>query len=388
VTTLAPEDRRRFVRLLHRELDLDAFFDAADRTLAGLIDFDSSCWISLDPATLLPTAHFSREFSSEHLMALAANEFLEEDVNKFALLARAPRPVGILSEATGGNLWRSRRHAEVLAPHGYGHGDELRSVFLDGRSVWGCLALHRQHSRFDQREASLVADIGCYLGPGIRRALLTTAVATESGADSPGLILLRPDDSIETMTPTARRWLGELLDSTCSSDAVPVLVISLAAMVRRVGKGESDDVAKVRAPTRSGGWLLMHASLLEGDADGRVAVMIHPAREPEIAGLIVEAYGLTERERHVTRLVLQGLSTRAIGDDLRVSAYTVQDHLKSVFRKVGVHSRRELVAQLFLQHYAPKVISGATVGWEGWFVDRPATAAESATDLDTRTDAP
>jgi hypothetical protein len=86
--------------------------------------------------------------------------------------------------------------------------------------------------------------------------------------------------------------------------------------------------------------------------------------------------------------VLQGLSTRAIGDDLRVSAYTVQDHLKSVFRKVGVHSRRELVAQLFLQHYAPKVISGATVGWEGWFVDRPATAAESATDLDTRTDAP
>jgi hypothetical protein len=53
------EDRRRFVRLLHRGLGVDAFFDAADRALAGLLRFDTSCWLSLDPATLLPTSHFT-----------------------------------------------------------------------------------------------------------------------------------------------------------------------------------------------------------------------------------------------------------------------------------------------------------------------------------------
>ena len=71
------------------------------------------------------------------------------------------------------------------------------------------------------------------------------------------------------------------------------------------------------------------------DADGRVAVMAHPAREPEIASLIVEAYGLSRREREVARLVLQGRSTRELADDLHVSTYTVQDRLKAVFAKVG-----------------------------------------------------
>jgi hypothetical protein len=48
----------------------------------------------------------------------------------------------------------------------------------------------------------------------------------------------------------------------------------------------------------------------------------------------------------VTRLVLRGTSTRAITDMLCISAHTVQDHLKAVFDKVGVHRRRDLVGLL------------------------------------------
>jgi DNA-binding CsgD family transcriptional regulator len=363
------EAHRRFVRLLHRSLDLDGFFDAADRALAGLLRFDSACWISLDPATLLPTSHFSRELGSEHLLELAANEFLDQDVNKFTDLARAAPPVGTLSQATGGDLWQSPRHAKVLAPHGYADGDELRAAFLDGGSAWGCVALHRRRGRFSDREASLVAEVGGLIGQGIRRAILQTALAADGAAEPPGLILLGGDGSVETMTPPARRWLGELVDSTRDGAALPLLVVSVADRARRAAAGQTREVASVRLPRRSGGWLLVDASLLDGGADGRVAVLLHPAREPELASLIVEAYGLSRREREVTRLVLHGRSTREIAEDLHVSGYTVQDHLKAIFTKVGVSSRRELVAQLFLQHYAPRLQSGATVGTDGWFAD-------------------
>jgi DNA-binding CsgD family transcriptional regulator len=97
--------------------------------------------------------------------------------------------------------------------------------------------------------------------------------------------------------------------------------------------------------------------------------MVYPARQPELASLIVDAYGLSRREREVASLVLRGRSTAEIAGELHVSAYTVQDHLKAIFAKVGVTSRRQLVAQVFQQHYAPRLEAGAGVGPDGWFAD-------------------
>ena len=61
------------------------------------------------------------------------------------------------------------------------------------------------------------------------------------------------------------------------------------------------------------------------------------------------AYGLTGREQEVIRGVFAGYSTKEISARLHISTYTVQDHLKSIFGKVGVPSRGELAHHLALQ---------------------------------------
>jgi DNA-binding CsgD family transcriptional regulator len=96
-----------------------------------------------------------------------------------------------------------------------------------------------------------------------------------------------------------------------------------------------------------------------------VAVIIEPAQPARITSLLMAAYGLTEREQEVTRLVLQGNATAEIAERLVVSAHTVQQHLKRVFEKTGVHSRRELVGKVFFAYYEPRVSDNEQRAAEG-----------------------
>jgi LuxR family maltose regulon positive regulatory protein len=54
---------------------------------------------------------------------------------------------------------------------------------------------------------------------------------------------------------------------------------------------------------------------------------------------------LSERELAVLRLLSTQLSQREIGASLYVSVNTVKTHTKSIFRKLGVSSRAEAVAE-------------------------------------------
>ena len=55
---------------------------------------------------------------------------------------------------------------------------------------------------------------------------------------------------------------------------------------------------------------------------------------------------LTAREHEIVRLLLSNGRVRSIADRLDISPHTVRNHLRSVFRKLGVHSQVELIRKL------------------------------------------
>jgi DNA-binding CsgD family transcriptional regulator len=365
--------RRDIVRLCHAGLDSRTLRVETLRQLRKLIAVDSFWFATADPATLLFTGSVV-EGIPEHLTArFIENEFLQDDVNKWAQLARAARPANALYAATQGRPHDSARYREILAPLHF--GDELRAAVIDGSSCWGFMCLHREQSSsgFTSEEVAFVNQITPRLAAGLRTALLIDNAAMLPESNGPGLLMLADDLSVNAVTPNAERWLEEIADWPRRGE-LPQAIYGIAAQVRvleRDGAAWPGQMPRARIRTPSGQWLMLHASRLSGaGAIGQTAVMLEVARPADVAPLVLHAYNLTEREAHVSQLVLKGLSTGEIAAALSLSALTVQQHLKAVFDKIGVRSRRELTALIFAQQYLPRILSGSSIGADGWFVPK------------------
>lgn len=59
-----------------------------------------------------------------------------------------------------------------------------------------------------------------------------------------------------------------------------------------------------------------------------------------------EKYNLTGREIEIIRVVSEGFSNKEIAERLFISSYTVENHLKNIFEKIGVKNRTSLIHKL------------------------------------------
>lgn len=245
---------------------------------------------------------------------------------------------------------------------------------LDG-TYWGAAGFLREAGDpwFTELEVSFLASLCDAIAEGMRRTLLVTSVPVDTGADmgpdiGPGIVVFDEHGRPESISPAAERWIDEMIElPPPSTPAESKVVQAVAARPRTLGPGQ-DPLglsARSRVRTRSGRWLLLYGTPLSGHGPGRAAVVIQPAPASEIAPIVALAYGLTDRERQVTRLCMHGRSTKAMATALNVSPYTVQDHLKSIFAETGVCPRGELVGQIFLEHYVPRW-EDASDGPAGW----------------------
>lgn len=349
----------RISELAGRGLDLVRFWeDAAEVVSAAVPHYRAPCWFMLDPASLLITSHYDHGEIPELPPEWLANEYYQDDVHDITSVARSERGISTLHEASGGDPTRSPRWRLNMAMG----GDQELLVALRTRAgeAWGMLGLYRApgERQFDRDELELLRGLSPYLAEGARRALLVGEASDPEGPDAPGLVVLDDHWRVESLTPGVERWLAELPEGVWKEGGkLPPSILAVAGRaLRTVDRHDAPgEVAVARVLSREGRWIVLHGAALVAGGARRVAVIVEPAHPARITPLLMAAYGLTHREQEITRRVLCGDSTGEIADRLFVSPHTVQQHLKSVFEKTGVRSRRELVGKVFFGHYEPRL---------------------------------
>lgn len=325
-------------------LELPSLAEAVYGAVAAEIPFGFACFAASDPATGLPTWSSKTRPLGCGDEEFVAVEFGGPDINTLADIARRDPPVGALWADTGGRPETCRRYREFLRPR-FGFTDELRVVFRSRAASWGALALYREGDAppFAAAEARELGTASELLADAVQRCLFSLVSDLDPAHPAgPAVFIIDAADEVTHVSPAARTAIEEL--GGWEHGSLPTSLLAVAAVARTGPVGSA-----TRARGRSGGWMTLRAALLDGPA-GRadVVVSVEPTPRADLSRLALAAHGLTAREEEVAVLVLQGASTKSIASALYLSPHTVQDHLKAIFAKLGVSSRRQMIAQLVL----------------------------------------
>jgi DNA-binding CsgD family transcriptional regulator len=327
VSSWALARARDAVESLHgARLDPDLLRLELARTLRPAVPFEGWCITTVDPDALLVSSVVADSPGMRDVVRLMEIEYGGDDVNLHRDLMRRGARVGALSRATG---------------------DELRvELAVDGR-CWGTLEVVRErHDRlFSDDEADFALRLAPRVATLLRQAQARSWSAAGWGDDEPaprpGVLILDASLSIAAATPDAERWLTGLSDAAPRAGSLlPAPILAAASASAYAGATSSH----VRAPTRAGRWVTISAARLTGpDRAGQTAVTMQRSGL-EATDLVLEAHGLTRRERQLAGLILNGLPNDEIARRLFLSRYTVGDHVKAILAKVGARSKQEFIA--------------------------------------------
>ena len=353
--THTARDRARaaLVSLAQGTPDSDSFRHEAIAHLHRAIGVDGWGWLLTDPGARLPV-HVSGE-----------NRVVDQDLRRFFRMlpqawnepggpgSQPPRqgfatsgPVTTLAAVTGGDLRRDLSWREVLGPAGV--GDKMRVQLNAGGVCWALVHLHRDSARkyYSEEDVRFVADVAPLLAPRVRTDLRAPGPRGIDPALEPGTIILDQDQSMVAATEEAWRWIDRLgIRGPNPAEPLPPPVYVLAA---HVAASPERRPARVRVRGADGTWVVIRAAALTtgSQAAAGYAVTLGAAPADDLAPLLMRAWGLTRRQREVTRLVIDGLSTEDIATALFISVHTVRDHLKTMFGKTGVSRRQDLITVL------------------------------------------
>lgn len=303
--------------------------------LSRVVEFDWYVWVLTDPVSCVGVDPLSNALGVIDLGRTIRLKYATP-VNRWTTL---PGVAVLGTLAPTSRLWR-----EIQSPLGV--VDVASMVFRDPHGCWGFLDLWLRAPLCPDQLWMLRSAL-----PGLTRTLRSARAETlrrpPDGMPEhygPATLLMDTDLTIKGATEGMADRLTQLLPRTDGLPPVPAAALNAGAQLLAVEEGIDSHEPEARTHFADGHWVTVRAARLRPSA--MITVSVEPTTPVERLDLFIRAFALTAREGDIVKEVVRGLDTAAMARDLYLSPYTIQDHLKSIFSKIGVDSRRELVSLL------------------------------------------
>ncbi|MEO6125501.1 MAG: helix-turn-helix transcriptional regulator [Ilumatobacteraceae bacterium] len=307
--------------------------------LRRLVPFDAFAWLLTDPESEVGTAPIADVPCLSELPRLIRLRYATS-VNRWT---SQPQPVAAWSRGPIGGLEDSLVWCDMLA--GYGVTDIASMVFRDRFGCWAFLDLWRIGGTFATAEIRSLVGATEIVTKSLRRCALRTFELSDAhvraARHGAAVVLLRGDLSLRAQTAETEVYLRAIVPPEGDRPAIPAAAYNVGAQLLAVEDGVDRHPPSARVHLGDGSWVTLRAGRIN---DG-IAVTIEPSTSTERIDLFCRAAGLTGRETELVCRLASGTDTRAVAAEMFVSMHTVQDHLKSIFAKTRVNSRRELIAR-------------------------------------------
>lgn len=261
------------------------------------------------------------------------------------------------------DLTRCEYYNDFLKPQSIHH---QMSIYLKSdQRLFGILSLFRpqnakRFSSVDMAKANLMAP---YLSGALEKSMISQKMVERrsfidsivAGLPYKGIMVM--DTCFEPIyqDENAIRILSDLnkvkKPGDASFDPLPRdLYLSCKDLLTSVGQDQAFEPRQVQLDLVSPGGkqkVSIQLRLITNRDQNPLLLLCFDPEEP-LSCLVKRSkkYGLTRREMEVASLLSEGLTNKEIGKRLFISEYTVENHLRAIYRKVGVTNRTAVVHRL------------------------------------------
>ncbi|QDQ00525.1 helix-turn-helix transcriptional regulator [Lysinibacillus fusiformis] len=341
--------RRKSKQCLQESQSSFIYRQSMIKILQQHVSFDAYCCTLTDTSTLFSvgavTEH-SVEAIHHKIMSL---EYESTDVNKYEFLVTSGQLIGRLSDADNNHLSQSLRFIEVLQPNGF--SDEIRAALMFQGQCYGFLTLFKKANNvmplFQDAELAQVKILLPVMGEALKEYhhfIIEERIPSEEGEK--GILIFDKGLTVISINAKASYLLSLLRNNEGLSQyqiPKPIQAICAKLLADKLNAHTS-----LLVPIKDTGYIAIRASfVMTSSNEQQLAIFLSEASSKEMLAFLITAYNLTLREKEVVFEIIKGIPTKEIAQNLAISNYTVQDHLKMIFQKVDVSNRNELVWKIF-----------------------------------------